>query len=367
MTLAWAGPATGAGKPTESLGKIGKGTLNGALPAAPSSKSRNANPNVCSLTSLTFTATFPLSPDQPWAIMGQERGVKHTMQKQLTLVKALIALTAPALLLNCGANPNIASVDKDPVQLEEANGAVKSTVILGKVGALSKSATINLSRLVLEAVSSATPADTVRDTASVSGNDAVTVLRTLTLKPLRNWTVSAKSLDAKDSVVHTGTSAAFFVKPADTSAVSLNLTSRFAMYQANFNTLPDSIASSASGTGKDKLNLKRMVLKVDGVILSDSLLLSGYFAGGANVSLYFDYITPGSHTVTLEAYGALHTYSGILYSGSSTFSVTAGNDDTRAVTLNWVGPTTGTGKLTVTLGKVGIVIVNGTLPSGVIN
>ena len=298
---------------------------------------------------------------------GREQGAKANMKNNIGLVKTFIALAAPAFLLHCGAGPNVASVGTDPVRVEEANGAVKSTVILGKVGALSKSSTISLSKLVLEAVSSASPADTVRDTASVSGNDAVTVLRTLTLKPLRNWVVSAKSLDAKDSVIHQGTSASFFVKPADTSAVSLNLTSRFAMYQANFNTLPDSISSSTSGTGKDKLNLNRLVLKVDGVIKSDSLLASGYFAGGANVSLYFDYITPGSHTVTLEAYGPLHTYNGMLYSGSSTFSVTAGNDDTRSVTLNWVGPTTGTGKLTVTLGKVGKVIVNGTLPGGVIN
>ena len=57
----------------------------------------------------------------------------------------------------------------------------------------------------------------------------------------------------------------------------------------------------------------------------------------------------------------LHTYSGILYSGSSNFTVAAGIDDTKAVTLNWVGPTTGTGKLTVVIGKVGKVIVNGSL------
>jgi hypothetical protein len=49
----------------------------------------------------------------------------------------------------------------------------------------------------------------------------------------------------------------------------------------------------------------------------DSVLASGYFSDGQNVSVFFDYITPGAHTVTLEAYGALHTYSGILYSGAS--------------------------------------------------
>jgi hypothetical protein len=286
---------------------------------------------------------------------------------KLNITKTFIALAAP-VLMHCGANPNsVASPDNGQVPTQEANGVVKSTVLLGKVGALSKSSTINLSKLILMAVSSASPADTVYDTSSVSGNDAVTVLRTLTLKPLRNWTVTAKSLDQKDSVIHTGSTSPFFVKPADTAAVSLNLTSRFAMYQANFNTLPDSIASSVSGTGKDKLNLNRVVLKVDGVIRGDSLLASGFFSGGANVSLYFDYITPGSHTVTLEAYGSLHTYAGMLYSGASTFSVTAGNDDTRAVTLNWVGPTTGTGKLTVTLGKVGKVIVNGSVPGTVLN
>jgi len=286
----------------------------------------------------------------------------------LRFAKTFLAALAPIALLHCGANPNVASADPDgKVPAAEDDGAVKATLVLGKVGALSKTATIDLRKLILEAVSSATPADTVRDTATVTGNSAVTVLRTLTLKPLRNWTVNAKTLDAKDSVIHSGSTASFYVKPADTAAVSLNLASRFAMYQANFNTLPDSIASSVSGTGKDKLNLNRVVLKVDGVVRGDSVLASGYFAGGANISLYFDYITPGSHTVTLEGYGVLHTYAGLLYSGSSTFSVSAGNDATQAVTLGWVGPTTGTGKLTVTLGKVGKVIVNGTVPGSVIN
>jgi len=286
---------------------------------------------------------------------------------KLTFANLFIAALAPLALLHCGSNPTTASDPgaKDPTQ--EAAGTVKATLLLGKVGSLSKTSAINLQKLILEAVSSASPADTVRDTATVTGNDAVTVLRTLTLKPLRNWTVNAKTLDAKDSVIHAGSSASFFVKPADTAAVSLNLTSRFEMYQANFNTLPDSIASTVSGTGKDKLNLNRVVLKVDGVIRGDSVLASGYFTGGANVSLYFDYITLGSHTVTLEAYGILHTYTGLLYSGSSTFSVTAGNDDTRAVTLGWVGPTTGTGKLTVVIGKVGKVIINGSVPGSVIN
>jgi len=280
--------------------------------------------------------------------------------KQLLLM--LTAAAAAISLSACGASPK--SVD-DPAS-GEVNAAVKSTIVLGKVGVLSKTSTVNLQKLILTAVSSATPPDTVRDTATVSGNSQVTVLRVLTLAPLRNWTVSAVSKDAKDSIIHQGSSSSFFVKPADTAEVTLNLASRFSMYQANFNTLPDSIGSSVSGTGKDKLNLNRVTLLVDGVVKADSVLSTGYFSGNQSVSVFWDYIAPGSHTVTLEAYGVLHNYAGKLYSGTSTFTSTSGADDTRSVSLNWVGPTTGTGKLTVTIGKVGKVTINGGLPGTVI-
>lgn len=278
-------------------------------------------------------------------------------------IKTLIALIAPVFFANCGQNPTSVA---DQANADGPDAVVKSSVVLGKVGALSKGATINLQKLILTAVSGATPADTVRDTSTVSGNSEVTVTRTLTLKPLRNWTISAQTRDAKDSIIHSGTSSSFFVKPSDTAAVTLNLTSRFTMYQANFNSLPDSIASTTSGTGKDKLNLNRLVLKVDGVIKSDSVLASGFFSANQNVTVNFDYITVGTHTVTLEAYGALHTFSGLLYTGVSSVTVAAGVDDTKSVTLGWVGPTTGSGKLTVTIGKVGKVIVNGSVPGTVL-
>ncbi len=278
------------------------------------------------------------------------------------LIRLTTAAAVAIAISACGSSPK--SVD-DPAT-SEVKAVVKSTVVLGKVGVLSKTSSINLQKLILTAVSSATPPDTVRDTATVSGNSQVTVLRVLTLAPLRNWTVSAVSKDAKDSVIHQGSTSSFFVKPADTAEVTLNLASRFSMYQANFNSLPDSISSSVSGTGKDKLNLNRVTLLVDGVVKADSVVSSGFFSGNQSVSVFWDYIAPGSHTVTLEAYGVLHTYSGKLYSGSQTFTSTSGTDDTRSVTLNWVGPTTGTGKLTVTIGKIGKVTINGGLPGTVI-
>jgi hypothetical protein len=283
-------------------------------------------------------------------------------------IKLMIALTAPFFFAACGDDPVSSNSSNGSASISQpsAPGNVNASVILGKVGVLHKTSVISLTKLVLSAVSSATPQDTVTDTVSVTGNDAVTVTRSLTLKPLRNWVISAKTLDLKDSVIHSGSTVSFYVRPADTTAVSLNLSSRFAMYQANFNALPDSISSSTPGTGKDKLNLNRVVLRIDGVIKADSLLASGYFTAGQNVNVYFDYITPGSHTVSLEAYGDLHTYSGLLYSGSSTFTVAAGNDDTRSLSLGWVGPTTGTGALTVTLGKVGTVIVNGVVSGDIL-
>jgi hypothetical protein len=257
----------------------------------------------------------------------------------------------------CGSAP----AEPVPDAGKAAQAQCSTTVVLGKVGALAKSSSIALSKLIILGVSAAAPPDTIRDTSSLSGNSQVTVTRVFTLKPLRNWTLAAKTLDSRDSVVHQGSTASFYVKPADTAVVSLNLASRFAMYQANFNSLPDSIASSASGTGKDVLKIKRVVMKLDGAIKADSSAPT-QFSGGQSVSLFFDYVAISTHAVALEAYGDLNSYSGLLYSGTTTFSVSAGTDDTKTVTLAWVGPTTGSGRISVTLGKIGKVTVNGTLP-----
>jgi hypothetical protein len=267
-----------------------------------------------------------------------------------------------AALTSCGTAPAEPTVDATKVPQAQCN----TTVVLGKVGALAKTDAISLSKLIIVGVSAATPPDTIRDTSTVSGNSQVTVTRTFTLKPLRNWTFTATSKDSKDSVVHQGSTAAFYVKPADTAVVSLSLVSRFAMYQANFNTLPDSIASATAGTGKDVVKFKRLVMKLDGVIKADSSA-SAYYPALQTVSLYFDYVGIGSHAVVLEAYGDVNTATNtLLYTGTTTFTVSAGTDDTKSVTLGWVGPTTGSSKISVTLGKVGKINVNGTLPGTVL-
>lgn len=261
-------------------------------------------------------------------------------------------------MASCGTAP-LSDPGPDAGTLPQAT--VSTTVILGKVGALGKTSIINLSKLIITGVSGATPADTLRDTSLVSGNSQVTVSRNFTLKPLRSWTLTAKTLDVNDSMIHLGSTAPFYVKPSDTAAVSLNLVSRYAMYQTNFNSMPDSITSTTAGTGKDVVKITRVLTKVDGVIKADSSA-SIAFAGGQTVAVFFDYVSIGSHAVVLEVYGKLNTYTGLLYSGTSTFTVSSGMDDTKAITLGWVGPSTGTGRLSVVIGKVGKVTINGTLP-----
>lgn len=273
----------------------------------------------------------------------------------------VLCLGTILLFAGCGPNPNGDGGDGTGSQ---APGVLTADVALGKVGALAKSSGINLSKLIITLVSGTTPADTVRDTTSISGNGQLTVSKRFDLKPLRSWTLSARTLDSKDSVVHLGSTAPFFAKPGDTVTVSLNLTARFAMYEARFKDLPDSIASTAAGTGKEGIRFKRVVMKVDGVVRADSVSAT-YFNRAQVVKLFFDYVTPGTHAVILEAHGEINKYSGILYSGNASFDVVAGADDSRSVNLSWVGPTTGTGRLTVIIGKVGKIVINGTLPGTV--
>lgn len=283
------------------------------------------------------------------------------MKAKARIIPLAACVAAAGLWAGCGSNPGETS--GDPVA-DAPSGVVTSDLSLGKVGALAKASTINLSKLIVTLVSGSTPPDTVRDTSTVTGNGLLTVTRSYSLKPLRPWTLSARTLDSRDSVIHQGATAPFYVKPGDTVDVSLNLSSRFSMYEANFNNLPDSVGSSVAGTAKEPIKFKRVIMKVDGLSRADSTS-PGYFTKGQAVKLGFDYITPGSHTVVLEAHGELNKYNGLLYSGNSTFVVAAGADDTKSITLDWAGPTSGSGKLTVIIGKVGKVVINGTLPGTV--
>jgi hypothetical protein len=213
-------------------------------------------------------------------------------------------------------------------------------------------------RLVCTVVSNATPPDTVRDTVSLDGNAGQTLKRVVKLKPKLNWILQAKAFDQRDSVVHLGTSAAFTPRPGDTAEVSLNLAARYVMYQAVFGSLPASVGANAEGTDRIAVNFNHLSLKVDGQIKADTTV-PGFFLPGQDVALGFDYVVAGTHAVTLEAYGLVGGYQGLLFSGTGTLTSNAGEDGSKPIALVWAGPNTGVGRFTVILGRIGRVTVTG--------
>jgi len=106
-------------------------------------------------------------------------------------------------------------------------------------------------------------------------------------------------------------------------------------------------------------------LTIDNVVKVDSTASPGpYFTPLATASLSYDYVKTGSHVIRLTAYGPLYSWdvANPLFSGTTTINVGAGVDSTVPLTLLWVGPTTGTGHINATIGKIGKVTVNGLLP-----
>jgi photosystem II stability/assembly factor-like uncharacterized protein len=251
-----------------------------------------------------------------------------------------------------------------PVRLSVAVGRVD-----GLNAGLGKSAAVSLQRLIVVFTSSAL--DTIRDTLTTSTTPSISasaatgqlVSKTYSLKALRSWKVVATVKDARDTVTHRDSATTAVVYNLDTLSVPLTLTSRFVGYRASL-TIPDSIVS-VSGTGtKDQLRVNRIVLKVDGVTKLDSVL-PGYFTANTVSTLSFDYVSPGSHTLQVLAYGPLHAWDVTqpLYSGSVSANLAAGGPDTTVtLTMTWQGPTTGVKGITVTLGRGNVVTGSNAFP-----
>lgn len=290
------------------------------------------------------------------------------------IASGVLALAAILLMTGCFATESSStpppSESGDQVSLGIRMG-------VGGVNALGKSATITLDKLILVLTSSAN--DTIRDTITSSTTPALSTVSTTaqvisknySLKALRSWKIVATSKDTRDSVIHRDSATVPAMYAGDVAAVNLSLSSRFSMYEAKFLSLPDSIRSAGDTLVKQYLCIKRLVLKVDGTAVRDSTTPNTCFADGATHTLAYDYVTVGSHSVQMLAYiasGTMGSWSSTspVYSGSRTVAVGAGLDSTLAITLDWVGPTTGTGSLSATLGKVGKITINGTLPGTVI-
>jgi hypothetical protein len=188
------------------------------------------------------------------------------------------------------------------------------------------------------------------------------VTKNRTLTALRTWKIVVTSRDRLDSTIHRDSASIPAMYAGDTAIVNLNLSSRFSMYEANFLTLPDSIQSATPSQPKQKLCIKRLVLKVDGVSVRDSITPLTCFAAASSPKLSYDYVRTGSRVIRMLAYGPMNYYNDSLYAGSTTINAAVGVDSTVSLNLSWVGPTTGVGRLNATLGRVGKVTINGTLP-----
>jgi len=288
-----------------------------------------------------------------------------SLSKITTRMKAtLTGLLGAAVLAGCFSSEAPVGGTGDEV-------AVRVRMGVGSVTALNKGALIKLNKLIIVYSSSAN--DTIRDTITTATSPSLdsvsttgqTVTKNRTLTALRTWKIKVTSRDRLDTVIHVDSATIPAMYAGDTAVVNLNLSSRFAMYEARFLTLPDSIQSSVPSQPKQILRINRLVLKVDGVTVRDSTASPGpYFTAGQTHTLAYDYVLTGSRTVQMLAYGPMNYWdvASPLYTGSTSVNVGAGVDDTVSFNLSWTGPTTGVGRLNATLGRVGKVIINGTLP-----
>jgi len=245
-----------------------------------------------------------------------------------------------------------------------------------KSGNLAKGSQISLAKVIVVLTAAGSPADTIRDTIvpgqqGFTANSAInqTIDSVYVLKALRNWKVVITVKDAKDSVTHRDSitpAANNFTRIGDTVTVSFGtLSPKYQQYRAVFPALPDSITTTAT-SNKQAVRFSRLVMRVDGKIVKDSLL-AGYFNGGAADTIDYDYIAPGNHTIRLAAYGSLLNAAGAviltdtLFVNQGSFTSTAGVDDAQSLTLNWTNPQNNKGSesVTVTVGKVGRTTVTG--------
>lgn len=204
-----------------------------------------------------------------------------------------------------------AAVDGPNANLVVSVG-VKDINNLSKPG-LGKASAITFDKLVITLTSSIASDSVIRDTLIAHEDSAFhpdahtqqTVLKSYSVKPLRDWTVSVKTLDVNDSVIHSASKTEDGLQIGETRAFLLNLNSRFVVYVAKF-TLPDSIGSAdVNVTAQQKLNIKRIVMVVDGDTVRDTTSSPGYFAAAPDShEVIWDYVSTDldTHQVALFVY-----------------------------------------------------------------
>lgn len=174
-------------------------------------------------------------------------------------------------------------------------------------------------------------ADTIYDMFPIN-DEHFSILQGYYLKPLRNYTLEAFTVDNNDSITHTG-SRIIPVRNEYEEMWGLDLLPRYCMLQAKI--FPLSKYPKAYG------ELTECEMKVDNISVAEVYDL--HQSMDDTVHLYYNYATLNKeHEITLNVYGSYFNDGYLLYSGSikKTLSYSYEELEPFSIPLKWVGPET---------------------------
>jgi len=253
-------------------------------------------------------------------------------------------LAAALLLNNCSENPS-SKTELDPL------GNLELSVTIEKVGALKKSmatSEIQLSQAYIRLINDGDLF--LLDSATISDNNQISLVRSYSSLPAGNaWVVQITTVDNNDITIHSG-SRPFSVIADDTARVTVSVSPQYSMLSATFNDIKDSV--------------NMIELLVDSVVVSDSSFAAQSMVGDS-ITLTFDYVSVGTRTVTMNAYGLYMGQQVLLYSGDTTLSILPSGDQFGAIELYWQNGSLpagdGSASFSVSLGRVGTTSLHGSL------
>jgi alpha-tubulin suppressor-like RCC1 family protein len=267
--------------------------------------------------------------------------------------RIIVGLTILSVLalFSCSKSPN------NPVDRSEP-GSATVNIQLGKVGALAKSSAlakstaISLSKLYITLTAQGEP--TINDTISLSsGSSQANVTKTYgPLASIKEWTLTAASIDQNDSTIHSGTQT-FSVKPKQTlNLPTLALNAIYSMLTANFYPIQDSVT--------------RCQLLVNGSqVAIVSFAKQSRVGDTIPVKLTFDYLrTNVAQRIKMNAFGDINGVDTLLYSVDTLITPLPGANAFYIVALKWVGPAlrpAGQASINVVLGAIGTTTLQGSL------
>ncbi len=259
------------------------------------------------------------------------------------------------LFAACMETPTRTEADAAKTSKTDASliGGAEVSLELEQSAVLSKRNDIVLRRVCLSMISSAK--DTLLDTIAASAGSGYTGIKNYpTLRSDRTWTLAAKSLDAKDSVLHVG-SVAFGIDAGKTKPVKLSLSSRYATIKVMLKPL--------------QAGMTRCELASDGVVLASANLPSGV-KDGDSVAIVYDYLKAGysvTHLLSLSVFSNAGGSEEMLYSGKTrvNFGTTPGVDQALSLKLDYLGSwvTTGAAQASLALGASAIITLRGEIPA----